>query len=74
MIPKIGRFYYINYEDKAEPEGSYFGIARCVAVFDKDTEERPIKPLYEFEHPDPKGNMVLSVYYAEEVMMEASKP
>jgi len=74
MIPQIGKFYYINYEDKDEPTGNYFGLGRCVEIYNTDTSGKPIKPLYEFEHPDEHGKMTLSVYYANEVMMEANKP
>lgn len=74
MIPQIGKFYYINYQDKDTPSGSYFGLGRCVEIYNKDVSGKPIKPLYEFEHPDEHGKMALSVYYAEEVMMEANKP
>jgi hypothetical protein len=74
MIPEKGKFYYINYEDKQEPSGSYFGIGRCVDIYDTDKSGQPIKPLYEFEHPDDHGALTLSVFYAEEILMEASRP
>jgi hypothetical protein len=74
MIPEKGKFYYINYVDKEEPAGSYFGPGRCVAVFDKDETGNPIKPLYEFEHPDDKGKLVLSVFYENEIIIETGRP
>ena len=74
MIPQKGKFYYIDYTDKDEPEGSYFGLGRCVEVYSTDELGNPITPLYEFEHPDKQGNMILSVYYANEIIMEANRP
>ena len=75
MIPQTGKFYYINYEDKDEPSGSYFGPARCVAVYKQDKDGQPIpEPLYEFEHPDEHESLVLSLFYANEVVIEISKP
>jgi hypothetical protein len=72
MIPKVGKFYYIDYEDKDQPEGSFFGIARCVKIYDRDEVGRPIAPaLYEFEHNGKDGKMELSLFFASEVVMEA---
>lgn len=74
MIPEKGKFYYINYEDKEEPTGSYFGPGRCVNIFHTDQAGNPIEPLYEFEHPNEHGELVLSVFYAKEIVMETSRP
>jgi hypothetical protein len=72
MIPKLGKFYYIDYTDKEAPEGSYFGIARCVKEYQySESGERLVRPLYEFEHPNNEGEMCLSLYYEDEIVMEA---
>jgi hypothetical protein len=71
MRPSIGKFYYINYEDKENPKGSYFGIARCVATYERNENgEQLVRPLYEFEHPQ-DDKMVLSLFFDDEVVMEA---
>ena len=71
MTPRIGKFYYINYEDKQMPKGSYFGIAKCVAVYERNEKgENLVRPMYEFEHPQ-DDKMVLSLFYDDEVIMEA---
>lgn len=70
--PIVGKFYYINYEDKEEPDGSYFGIAECVDIFEHDADGELLKDaLYEFKHPDASGKMTLSVFYKDEILMEA---
>ena len=72
IVPVPGKFYYIDYTDHDQPEGSFLGIARCVKVYDKNEKGEPVNPpLYEFEHPDKKGDMYLSLFYATEVVMEA---
>lgn len=69
--PKVGKFYYIDYEDKDDAAGSYFGIAECINVFDRDENLRPIEPpLYEFVHPKADGELVRSLFYASEVTTE----
>jgi hypothetical protein len=68
--PKPGKFYYVDYQDKQDPDGSYFGIAECVHVYEYNRDGEPlIPPLYEFKHPDKTGKMVLSVFYADEVIL-----
>ena len=70
--PKLGRFYYIDCQDKDDPNGSYFGIAECVHVFDRDEDGAPVNPpLFEFKHPDKTGKMILSLFYANEIILEA---
>lgn len=72
MKPKIGKYYYINYEDKQQPEGSYYGLAKCVGKYERNEAGDPVYPvMYEFEHPDDKGELVLSLYYEQEILMEA---
>lgn len=72
MIPKQGKFYYINYVDNEQPEGSYNGIARFVQAYERDENGRNMKiPLYEFEHPDKDGKMTLSLFTKEEIILEA---
>jgi hypothetical protein len=72
MKPTIGKFYYINYQDQAEPEGSYFGIARCVGKYDRnDQGENLAEPMYEFEHPSQNGNLVLSLFLENEILFES---
>ena len=69
--PKVGKFYYIDYEDKDEAAGSYFGIAECIKVYDRDETGKPIEPpLYEFIHPQANGEMVRALYYASEITTE----
>ena len=63
-----------NYEDKEEPAGSYFGPGRCVGIYNTDRAGNPITALYEFEHPDEHGELTLSVFYANEIVMETSRP
>jgi hypothetical protein len=71
MTPTIGKYYYINYQDHIEPEGSYFGIAKCVDKYERnDKGENLEAPMYEFEHPL-KDKMVRQLYLAQEVIMEA---
>lgn len=72
MIPKLEKYYYIDYQDKIDPEGSFFGLAKCVRIFTHDENGKPIRPLYEFKHEDKEGRVTLSVFYEEEVMMDAS--
>ena len=72
MIPQLGKFYYIDYTDHDQPEGSFFGIAECVNIFNRAKDGREIEQsLYEFKHQDKKGNICLSLFYAKEVMFEA---
>lgn len=72
MIPKLGKFYYIDYTDEEQPEGSFFGIARCIKIHDKDAVGFPVDPvLYEFEHQDKDGEMLQSLFYESEVVLEA---
>ena len=72
MTPKVGKFYYIDYEDKEQPEGSFFGIARCVKIHSKDNSGLPVDPmLFEFEHQEKNGEMTLSLFYESEIVMEA---
>jgi hypothetical protein len=71
MKPTIGRYYYINYEDKTEPEGSYFGIAKCVDKYERDDKGANLpESMYEFEHPL-KDKMVRQLYIEKEIFMEA---
>lgn len=71
MKPVIGKFYYIDYTDKEEPEGSYFGIARCVGKFERNEQGHNLKePFYEFEHPL-NNQMVRNLYIDKEIVMEA---
>jgi hypothetical protein len=73
MKPTIGKYYYINYEDKEEPEGSYFGLARCVGKYERnDAGENLKEPMYEFEHPSQNGNLVLSLFLENEIVFEAT--
>ena len=75
VIPEPEKFYYIDYQDVNESEGSYFGIAKCVRVCDVNGDgERLIPPLYEFLHPTPDGSMALSLFYGREVVMETKAP
>lgn len=72
MKPTIGKFYYINYQDHDQPEGSYFGIARCVGRYERnELGENLAQPMYEFEHPDKTGKLVLSLFLENEVMYES---
>jgi hypothetical protein len=72
MIPKIGKYYYINYEDKEQPKGSFAGLAKCVRRYERNEAGEPVWPiLYEFEHQTAKGEWVLSLYYENEVILEA---
>jgi hypothetical protein len=73
ITPNVGKFYYINYIDREFPEASYFGIAKCMRICDKDetTGEEVYPPLFEFAHPDKDGKMWLSLFYANEIVMEA---
>jgi hypothetical protein len=72
MIPTQGKFYYIDYVDNAQPEGSYYGIAKFVRAYERDEDGNNLKiPLYEFEHPDKDGKMVLSLFTKEEIILEA---
>ncbi len=71
MTPTIGKFYYIDYTDKEQPKGSYFGIAKCVGKYERDENGNNLKePFYEFEHPQ-DNQMVRSLYMRSEVIMEA---
>jgi hypothetical protein len=71
MKPTIGKYYYINYVDKQQPEGSYAGIARCVARYERDEWGNNLKEVfYEFEHPQDE-QMVRSLYTDNEILMEA---
>lgn len=72
MIPKIEKYYYIDYQDKTDPNGSFFGLGKCVRIFNHDENGKPIRPLYEFQHQSKDGKMTLSVFYAEEIVMDAS--
>ena len=73
MIPELGKFYYIDYTDKENPEGSFFGVARCVKEYKyNEAGEKLLKPMYEFEHQDKSGKMTLSLFYADEIIMEAT--
>ena len=72
MIPKVGEFYYIDYTDHDQPEGSFFGIAECVKIFDRSQDGKRVDPpMYEFKHQDKKGNMCLSLFYEKEIMFKA---
>lgn len=72
MKPTIGKYYYINYEDKDQPEGSYFGIARCVNKYERNENGENLREImYEFEHPDKEGNLVLSLFLDKEIIFEA---
>ena len=71
MKPIVGKFYYIDYTDGEQPEGSYFGIARCVGKFERNEQGRNLKePFYEFEHPL-NNEMVRNLYTDKEIVMEA---
>jgi len=71
MIPKLGKYYYINYVDKIEPAGSYNGIARCVGKHEYNKSgDKLNEALYEFEHLQ-GGKQVLSLFTAAEVILEA---
>ena len=71
MIPEVGKFYYIDYTDHEQPEGSYFGIARCIKIHSHDEKGTPINPaLYEFEH-EKDGKLWASLFYSNEIIMEA---
>jgi hypothetical protein len=73
--PAPGKFYFIDYVDAEQPEGSYFGIAKCVRVCDTGESGRKIyPPLYEFLHPRADGELTLSLFYASEVVMESKTP
>jgi hypothetical protein len=73
MKPAIGKYYYIDYEDKKEPEANFMGIARCVGKYERDETGKDIYPvLYEFEHTDNHGNLTLSLFYEREILMPAS--
>ena len=75
MIPKLNNYYYIDYEDLEAPDSSFIGVAKCVAIHNRDEGGRPLaRPLYEFIHPDKKGNMVSQVYYSSEILLDALKP
>jgi hypothetical protein len=72
VIPEPGKFYYIDYTDAEEPEGSYFGLAKCMGVYSRNRKgEQIYPPLYEFMHPTKEGDQTLSLFYASEVVMEA---
>ena len=72
MIPVRGKYYFINYQDKEQPEGSYYGIARFVQAFERDEKGNNLQiPLYEFEHPDKDGRLVLSLFTRDEIILEA---
>jgi hypothetical protein len=71
MKPVIGKFYYIDYTDEKQPEGSYFGIARCVGKFEINEQGGTLRePFYEFEHPL-NNKMVRNLYTDKEIVMEA---
>ena len=71
MIPKLGKYYYINYVDKIEPAGSYDGIALCVGKYEyNEAGDKLREALYEFEHPQ-GGKKVLSLFTAAEIILEA---
>lgn len=74
MIPKVEKYYYVDYTDHDNPDGSYFGIAKCVTIHNTDDKGRKIKPLYEFLHPNKDGKMTLSLFYENEVVLDASAP
>jgi hypothetical protein len=72
MIPKVGDFYYIDYVDHDQPEGSFFGIGKCVKIYDKAKDGKPVDPpLYEFEHHNSEGALCLSLFYEKEIMFKA---
>jgi hypothetical protein len=72
VIPQPGKFYYIDYTDSEQPEGSYFGIAQCIKICDrKESGQKIYPPLYEFLHPTKDGEQTRSLFYASEVLMEA---
>ena len=72
MTPTIGKFYYINYQDHTETEGSYFGIAKCVGKYERNEQGKNLlAPMYEFKHPDKSGKMVLSLFLDNEILFEA---
>jgi hypothetical protein len=71
--PKPGKFYFIDYREVLQPEANYFGIAKCTKIFDTSEDGKKIHPpLYEFLHPDKNGELVLALYYADEVVMETN--
>ena len=71
MKPKIGKYYYINYEDKIQPEGSYVGIALCVGKYERDQDGNNLKEIfYEFEHPQ-DDKLVRNLYTDQEIILEA---
>lgn len=73
MKPTIGKYYYIDYIDKEQPEANYMGLARCVGKYERDEEGRDIFPvLYEFEHPDKNGELTLSLFYEKEILIPAA--
>lgn len=74
MIPKLEKYYYIDYVDDDNPDGSYFGIAKCVAINNTDDKGRSIKPLYEFLHTNKDGKMTLSLFYENEIVLDALTP
>jgi hypothetical protein len=72
MKPTPGKYYYINYEDDEHPEGSYFGVARYVNKYERNEKGENLKePMYEFEHPDKDGKLVLSLFMDSEIIFEA---
>ena len=72
MIPKSGKYYFINYVDRQDPNGSYDGLARFIRAYERDEDGNNLKiPLYEFEHPDKDGKMTLSLFTKEEIILEA---
>jgi len=72
MNPALGKFYYIDYTDHDQPTGSFFGIAQCVKEYNKKENGEPlVPPLYEFEHQNSEGKMCLSLFYPNEIVMEA---
>jgi hypothetical protein len=71
MTPSVGKYYFVDYKDNTAPEGSYSGIALCVKKYTHDGSGHVLAdPLFEFEHPQ-NGKLVLSLFLAKEVIMEA---
>ena len=71
IIPKPGKYYYVDYKDQLDSKGSYCGIALCVNKYEYDKGGNKLnEALYEFEHPQ-NGKNVLSLFTASEILLEA---